>query len=70
MNARQQLLSGMEEPTMADKMAADTAVLAYYNLLRIQGWIGNICLVVERDLFGQEPLNQIPWSRSWRKAGG
>ena len=25
----------------------------------MQGWIGNVCLVVERDLFGQEPLNHI-----------
>jgi hypothetical protein len=56
---RQQLLSHIEQPTMPDKMAADTAVLAYHNLLRIQGWIGNICLVVERDLFGQEPLNEL-----------
>jgi hypothetical protein len=56
---RQQLLSRIEQPTMADKMAADTAVLAYYNLLRMQGWIGNLCLVVERELFGQEPLNEL-----------
>ena len=56
---RHQLLSRIEEPTMAEKMAADTAVLAYYNLLRMQGWIGNICLVVERELFGQEPLHEL-----------
>ena len=36
-----------------------TAILAYYNLLRVQGWIGNIALVVERQLFGKEPLNEI-----------
>jgi hypothetical protein len=32
--------------------------LAYHNMLRVQGWIGNLCLVVERQLFGQEPLNR------------
>ena len=26
-------------------------------MLRVQGWIGNLNLVVERDAFGQEPLN-------------
>jgi hypothetical protein len=34
-------------------------VIAYYNMLRAQGWIGNLSLVVERELFGQEPLNAI-----------
>jgi hypothetical protein len=49
---RQQLLSGIEQPTMADKIAADTAVLAYYNVMRMESWIGNLCLVVERELTG------------------
>jgi hypothetical protein len=30
-----------------------------WTAIRIQGWIGNICLVVERELFGQEPLNEL-----------
>jgi len=42
------LLNGIQHPTAA----------AYRNLLRVQGWIGDLCLVVERELFGQEPLNQ------------
>ena len=25
----------------------------------MQGWIGNLCLVVERELFGQASLNEI-----------
>jgi hypothetical protein len=28
-------------------------------MLRVQGWIGNLCLVVERELFGQAPLNEL-----------
>ncbi len=34
-------------------------MISYYNLLRTQRWIGNLSLVVERELFGQEPLNEI-----------
>ena len=48
----------IENPTAGDKMIADTAVLAYRNVLRIQGWIGSLCLVVERELFGQEPVSE------------
>jgi len=40
-------------------MLADTAVLAYRNVLRLQGWIGSLCLVVERELFGQEPVSEV-----------
>jgi hypothetical protein len=53
-----QLLEGIENPTAGDKMLADTAVLAYRNLLRIQGWIGSLCLITERELFGQEPVSE------------
>lgn len=56
---RQQLLAGIARPTMGDKLAVDSAVIAYHNLLRLQAWIGNIALVVERDLFGQAPLDEI-----------
>jgi hypothetical protein len=55
---REELLEGIENPTAADKMLADTAVAAYRNFLRIQGWIGSLCLVIERELFGQEPVSE------------
>jgi hypothetical protein len=55
---RRGLLVGIQNPTAADTMMADSAVLAYHNMLRVQGWIGNLCLVVESELFGQEPLNK------------
>jgi hypothetical protein len=32
--------------------------LAYRNVLRIQGWIGSLCRVAERELFGQEPVSE------------
>jgi hypothetical protein len=28
-------------------------------MLRVQGWIGNLCLVVERELYGQALTNEI-----------
>jgi hypothetical protein len=55
---RRGLLAGIQDPTAADTMSADVAVLAYRNVLRVQGWIDNLCLVVEAELFGQEPLNR------------
>jgi hypothetical protein len=55
---RRGLLVGIQNPTAADTMMADSTVLAYHNMLRVQGWIGNLCLVVESELFGQEPLNK------------
>jgi hypothetical protein len=56
---RQDLLTSVENPTAADTMSADIAIVAYRNLVRMQGWIGSLCLVVERELFGQAPLNEL-----------
>lgn len=53
---RHGLLAGVDHPTAADHMLADAATLAYRNLLRVQGWLGSLCLEVERELFGQ--MNQ------------
>ena len=53
---RVELLDGIENPSAGDKMLADSAVLAYRNLLRVQAWIGSTSLVVQPELFGQEPL--------------
>jgi hypothetical protein len=56
---RRELVAGIEQPSAADRMMADSAVIAYYNMLRVQGWIGSLCLTVERELFGQAPLSEI-----------
>lgn len=56
---RQNLIAENEVNTAADIMRIDIAVIGYYNMLRTQGWIGNLCLVVERELFGQAPLNSF-----------
>jgi hypothetical protein len=56
---RQQLLAERRRITAADVMMIDTAVVAYYNFMRVQGWIGNLALVVERELFGGSALSDI-----------
>jgi hypothetical protein len=56
---RQNLIAELERPTAADIMIIDTAVIAYYNFLRVQGWIGNLSLMFEGELFGQTSLNEI-----------
>jgi len=43
----------------AQMMFVDVAILAYYNALRLQRWIGNLSLVIDRELFGQEPLRVL-----------
>ena len=56
---RQNLMSECSHATAADVMMIDAAVIGYFNMLRTQRWIGDLCIVVERELFGQEPLNEI-----------
>jgi hypothetical protein len=55
---RQNLIAETAKPTAADIMMIDAAVIAYYNLLRTQGWMGNLSLLVERELFGQRSLDE------------
>jgi hypothetical protein len=37
-------------------MVIDLAVMTCYNALRVQGWIGDLSLVIEGELFGEESL--------------
>jgi hypothetical protein len=53
---RQGLLADIANPATADIMLADSAIIAYRQMLRVQEWIDSICLVIERHLFGQDPL--------------
>lgn len=50
---RQSLLADLKATTAADMMLVDLAILGYYNALRVQGWIGNLSLWIEHELFGQ-----------------
>ena len=48
-DARQNLRGS---PTAADLTMIETAVVSYYNFLRVQGWIGNLALVFECEASG------------------
>jgi len=63
LHIRQQLLVDIEHPTMADQLLADSAIISYRHMLRIQEWIDSICPNVERQLFGQETLQEVHGER-------
>jgi hypothetical protein len=50
---RQGLLEehGTASPVLT--MVIDLAVMSYYNALRVQGWIGDLALTIEQELFGE-----------------
>jgi hypothetical protein len=45
---------GTASPAMT--MVIDLAVMAYYNALRVEGWIGDLALVIEQELFAEDAL--------------
>ena len=55
---RQGLLEGIEKPTMADHILADSAIISYRNLLRVQGWIGSTSHIIQSELYAQKPLEE------------
>ena len=56
---RSGLLDGVDQPSAGDLMMADSAVIAYRNMIRMQGWICSLSLTFERELFGEAPLHEI-----------
>ena len=59
LSLRRSLIAEADSVSTGDIMRIDAAVLAYYSMIRVQGWIGNLSLVFERELFGQAPLNEF-----------
>ena len=57
LSMRTSLIKEHDPVNAAHMMLIDLAIVPYYNALRMQEWIGNQSLVVERELFGQEPLD-------------
>jgi hypothetical protein len=45
---------GTDSPAMT--MVIDLAVMSYANALRVQGWIGDLSLVIEHELFAEDSL--------------
>jgi hypothetical protein len=58
-----------DEPTAAEAMLADLAMLAFYNTLRIQRWIGDLAVSVEHEFFGQESPTARFEARNGRATG-
>lgn len=56
---RNDLLAEIENPTAADMMHVDLAVVGYRNALRIQNLINNSLMETERHLFGQLSLDEV-----------
>ena len=50
---RQGLLEEHGTASPALTMVIDLAVMSYYNALRVQGWIGDLALTIEQELFGE-----------------
>jgi hypothetical protein len=53
---RQGLLEEYGTASPAVTMVIDLAVMTYYNALRTQGWIGDLALSIEQELFAEESL--------------
>ena len=51
---RRYLLDEGGATTGAEAMLADMAVLGYYNVLKVQGWIGNLSVLTEHEFFGTD----------------
>jgi hypothetical protein len=51
---RQELLHGLQAHSAHEYMLVDMALLSYHHLLRFNGWIGNVALLIEHEFFAQE----------------
>ncbi len=63
LDLRSRIIREMGLTTALELMLLDTAIIAYRNMLMIEEWIGNLSLLVEYHLFGDEgptaKLNRI-----------
>jgi hypothetical protein len=53
---RRQLIEDLGAHQAHERMLVDMAVLSYYHILRINGWIGDLAILTESDFFGETPL--------------
>jgi hypothetical protein len=54
---RRRLLDDHAPAGAADLLLIDTAVLSYYHLLRVNGWVGNLAAMLESEFFGMAGLS-------------
>jgi len=50
---RRRLVAEWGITTAAETMLVDLAILGYYHALRVQGWVGDLALLIEHEFFGQ-----------------
>jgi hypothetical protein len=53
---RQGLIEEYGTASPATTMVIDLAVMSYYNALRVEGWVGDLALVIEHELFAEDSL--------------
>jgi len=54
LSLRRQIIEDLGVRSTHEMMLVDVAVLSYYHLLRINGWIGNLALHIESEFFVRE----------------
>ena len=54
---RSELIYEHNATNAAELMIIDSAVLSYYHLLRVTGWMGNLEQELESEFFGRRPLS-------------
>ena len=54
---RRRLIEENNATTAAEVLMVDSAVLRYYHLLRVNGWIGNLAQWLEAEFFRKEPMS-------------
>jgi hypothetical protein len=67
LHLRRTLIAEWGITTAAEMMLVDSALLSYYHLLRVQGWIGDLGLHIEHEFFGQDALATNSRERDRRK---
>jgi hypothetical protein len=53
---RRQLIEEHGATTAAELMMIDSTLLAYFHMLKINGWIGNLAAAAESEMFGRASL--------------
>jgi hypothetical protein len=70
---RRRLIDEHGAATAAELMLIDVAVLGYFHTLRINGWVGNLAMLVEAEFFRKESLSarfQDRYGRGHERIGG
>ena len=53
LSLRRRLVAEWGITTAAETMLVDLAILGYYHALRVQGWVGDLALLIDHEFFGQ-----------------